>query len=64
MEHIPDDKHSDFIAMCVNAMKAVPDYLSHHQNIGAIDTIENTLGGIKSLCKAIISAVMTDGWVP
>ena len=64
MERSQYYKHSCFIAICINATKSDLDYLSHSQTNDAIDTIECAAGRSKSLCKAIISAVMPDGCVP
>ena len=46
--------------MCVNATKAVPEYLSKRQTNDAIDTIYRALGRSKRLCKETISDVMPD----
>ena len=53
MERSQDDKHSDFIAMCVTATKSAPDYLSYRQNNDTIDTIASVLGRSKRLRKKL-----------
>ena len=64
MERIQDDKHTDFISMCVNATKSAPEYLLQRQSNDDIDTIARALGRSKRLCKEIISDMMPDGCVP
>ena len=64
MERSQDDKHSNFISMCVNAKKSAPKYLSHRQTNDYIDIISRALGRSKMFCKEIIGYVMPNGCVP
>ena len=64
MERIQNDNNSDFISMCVNETKSVPEYLSHRQSNYDIDIIDCESDISKRLCKAIIRTVIPYGCVP